>query len=452
MLIVLPSEHLFGTIAGVEYPSTTVENQELARSLDAEICAFSAQSHASVARVARAAARFDEINGWCAPGIRSFEHWLAINAGFNLHTGGELLRVGQALGVLPRIAAAFAAGQLSFDKVRQITTVATPATDAMLLEVALGASGSQLSRICRGLRRIAEANAPDREADQQARRGLWTHWDEHGMLELVAKLPPEDAAVVLAAIESITGSKPVPDQADAAVKDPADDRWAARRLDALVAMSENVVAGGAQQLVSSAASRQVVVHVDVGVLTGESPDGRSYIEGGAWRSAEAARRIGCDAEVAPVVERDGLPIDVGRKRRIVPDRLRRALEVRDRFCRFPGCSVPAHRAQAHHHQHWADGGATTLDNTLLLCGFHHRRHHDGGYRIRKLPGGELRFETDDGHLIGPATRDPVMGLLEDDFGDAARAQWGGEHMDFDHTMFVLAHNSELAEARAAPIS
>jgi len=45
-----------------------------------------------------------------------------------------------------------------------------------------------------------------------------------------------------------------------------------------------------------------------------------------------------------------------------------------------------------------------------------------------------------------------MGLLEGDFGDAARAQWGGEHMDFDHTMFVLAHNSELAEARAAPIS
>src|SRR2546430_1739145 len=155
----------------VDYPSTGPENQALARSLETEICELSAQNHATVARVAQAAARFDEINGWCAPGIRSFEHWLAINAGFNLHTGGELLRVGQALNLLPKIAGALEAGQLSFDKVRQLTTVATPAQDGMLLEVALGASGSQFSRICRGLRRIAEANAPDREDDQQARRG-----------------------------------------------------------------------------------------------------------------------------------------------------------------------------------------------------------------------------------------------------------------------------------------
>jgi hypothetical protein len=50
-------------------------------------------------------------------------------SGFDLHNGSELLRVGQALRVLPRIAEAFGAGRLSFDKVRQITTVASPATE-----------------------------------------------------------------------------------------------------------------------------------------------------------------------------------------------------------------------------------------------------------------------------------------------------------------------------------
>jgi Domain of unknown function (DUF222) len=45
---------------------------------------------------------FDVIGGWCAGGIRSFPHWLAINAGFDMHTGAELLCVGQSLTILPR--------------------------------------------------------------------------------------------------------------------------------------------------------------------------------------------------------------------------------------------------------------------------------------------------------------------------------------------------------------
>src|ERR1700680_3720421 len=276
-----------------------------------------------------------------------------------MHTSAELLRVGQAMTFLPKIAAAFEAGQLSFDKVRQITTVATPATEEFLLEIAQGASGAQLARICRALRRIDEANAPEQADDHLSRRGIWMHWDDNGMLELKARLTPEDAAVVQAALESITGSRPVPEPADDGVKDPADDRWAARKVDALVSMYEHVVAGGAENLVTSTAGRQVVVHVDVGVLTGES-QGRCYVEGGAPLSAGAARRIGCDAEAVGVIERNGLPIDVGRRQRTVPDRLRLALHVRDRFCRFPGCGVPAHRTEAHHHRHWALGGKTNL--------------------------------------------------------------------------------------------
>jgi hypothetical protein len=253
------------------------------------------------------------------------------------------------------------------------------------------------------------------------------------MMRLVAKLPAEDAAVVMAALESITGSKPVPEQPD--MLDPADDRWAARRSDALVAMSRHILAGGADDLVSSAASRQVVVHVDVGVLTGEEPGGRSFIEDGAPLSAAAARRIGCDCDIIAVTEREGLPIDVGRRRQSIPTRLRRALEVRDCFCRFPGCGVPARRADGHHLKHWVDGGPTDLDNLLLLP-FHHQRHHDGGFQIVTLPRGELRFETHDGHVIGQRLLEPVDPQAS--FApETARAEWGGQHMDFDHQMFVL---------------
>jgi hypothetical protein len=432
----------------MEFPCVSPERQELAKALEQRIGASSALAHSALADACQAVAEFDEIGGWCAPGIRSSAHWLAINAGFDIHNGSELLRVGLALRVLPQIAEAFSAGRLSFDKVRQVTTVAAPGTEDVFLEIALGASGSQLARICSSLRRIATADAPDHDQRQLAERGLWTHIDEDGMMRLVAKLLPEDAAVVMAAIESIAGSRPV--QSDSDVPDPAEEPWAARRADALVSMAQHVLAGGASALIGENVIRQVVVHADINLLTGESPDGRCFIEGGAPLSVGAARRIGCDAEIISVTERDGLPIDVGRTKRFPTDRLRRALEVRDRFCRFPGCGVPASRTHAHHIQHWLDGGATDMRNLVLLCGFHHRRLHDGGYAIHPSSDG-FRFETHDGHVIGgsrPAlaeSRQPEAFSLE-----TARAEWGGEPMDFDHTIFVLAQHVGPAEARAGP--
>src|SRR4029077_13434526 len=114
---------MFGKIQDVEYASTSPENQDLAKALDDRIGELSAVAHAALAQVAKASAEFDAICGWGAGGIRHFSHWLTIKAGFEMHTASELLRVGQAMTVLPRIAAAFKAGQLSFDKARQITTV-----------------------------------------------------------------------------------------------------------------------------------------------------------------------------------------------------------------------------------------------------------------------------------------------------------------------------------------
>ena len=431
------------------YDCVSRDKQGLAKELDEQLGQYSALAHASMAKVAFAAADFDDIGGWSSPGIRSFSHWLSINMGFDPHTGSELLRVGQALKTLPRIAQAFGTGQLSFDKARQITSVATPATEEMLLEIARGASGSQLARICSSLRRYAEAEAIDHDQRQMASRGLWWHIDDYGMMQLIAKLPAEDGAIVMAALESITGSKPPANQADSEVKDPADEPWAARRADALVAMSNHVLAGGTGDLVKSSASRQVVVHVDVGVLTGEETHGRTFVEGGAPLSREAARRIGCDCQIVPVIERNGLPIDVGRARRTISASLRRAVEVRDRFCRFPGCGVPAHRAEGHHVVHWVDGGATERDNIILMCLFHHQRLHDGGFQVVKTAGGGFKFETSDGHVIGE--RNLTTPQLQPSFPlETARSLWGGAEIDFDHLMCVLPHNMELAEARAAP--
>jgi hypothetical protein len=87
---------------------------------------------------------------------------------------------------------------------------------------------------------------------------------------------------------------------------------------------------------------------------------------------------------------------------------------------------------------------------VLLCGFHHRRLHDGGYAIRQSGDG-LRFETHDGRVIGTSTPPLTESRQPEAFNfETARADWGGEPMDFDHTIFVLAQYVEPAAARAGP--
>ena len=111
-------------------------------------------------------------------------------------------------------------------------------------------------------------------------------------------------------------------------------------------------------------------------------------------SAEASRRLSCDASVA-VVHRnaDAAVLDVSRKTRTVPTRLRRALEPRDTHCVCPGCN--ARRCNAHHVEHRADGGRTALDNLVLLCRRHHTLVHDGGIQVERHDGEITFFRRDE---------------------------------------------------------
>jgi hypothetical protein len=120
-----------------------------------------------------------------------------------------------------------------------------------------------------------------------------------------------------------------------------------------------------------------------------------------------AKRIVCDSAIWRIVldPNTGLPLDVGRARRLVPYWIRRALHARDRGCRWPGCTTPAPWCDAHHVQHWHAGGATRVDDLLTLCRYHHVLVHEGGWRIDLDPTtGQVTVTRPDGsaHDIGPS--------------------------------------------------
>ena len=144
-------------------------------------------------------------------------------------------------------------------------------------------------------------------------------------------------------------------------------------------------------------------------LEKDGEPGRSEVDG-VRVSAESSRRMACDAAVVPMTHRDGEVMGVGRKTRTIPPHIRRALEERDRGCRYPGCG--SRFTEAHHVTHWADGGETSLANTVLLCRRHHRVVHEGRTRMSLNRVGQAVFFTRNGKMIAsaPPMRRPGQSL------------------------------------------
>ncbi|MCY4442210.1 MAG: HNH endonuclease signature motif containing protein, partial [Deltaproteobacteria bacterium] len=173
--------------------------------------------------------------------------------------------------------------------------------------------------------------------------------------------------------------------------------------------------------------------------------------GGLHLGRETARRVGCDAGVVVLSHgADGEVLDVGRRTRTVPSALRRALHSRDRGqCQFPGCE--SRRCDAHHVEHWADGGATKLQNLLSLCRFHHRAVHEAGFRVSGGDAdGQFRFLRPDGEPLPAeppvpswagaplAPIDARLAAAGISIGpDTATPEWYGESLDLTAALDVL---------------
>jgi hypothetical protein len=166
-------------------------------------------------------------------------------------------------------------------------------------------------------------------------------------------------------------------------------------------MAETALARGPTPL-SGPQRHQLTVDVDLGCLVHDD-QGAVHVRDGPALAPETARRLGCDAALIPIQSSGGEILSVGRRTRSIPPHIRRALDSRDKGCRFPGCEN-RRWVDAHHIHHWAKGGETRLDNLVVLCRHHHRLVHEGGFSVRRTAIGELEFRRPDGRLIAPSPR------------------------------------------------
>ena len=363
--------------------------------LDKQMQALWAHVHVAMGRAVELQAEINRRGLWHKWGAQSPGRWLSWRAGLSLREANTVCRVADRLEECPGTKKALQTGEVSLAKAAAITRVATDATEDTLLYYARYAPTPELEGIARAYHKATEALS-DEDTERHHHRYLSAYFDEASDYIIRGRLTPEAGAVVDKALEVAF---------DRNATDPDADTGA-RYADALAVVAERsleVTDPG-----SGSDRYQVVVHVTDDVLA----SGRCEIEPGAELPVETARRIACDAALVEMVETGGSQVS-GRKTRIVPTRMRRALKARDKTCRWPGCTAKGHY-DAHHIVFWTHYGKTLLPNLVLLCRYHHRQVHEGGFKVAK-DGDRFKFFTPRGRQI------PAVPEIEQPGGDLETA-------------------------------
>ena len=415
-----------------------------AKTLGDEITELCSYIYAAESRLLTLIREFDEKECWADLGLCSCAHWLNFKCGIGMAAAREKVRVARALATLPKIDKGLSRGELSYSKVRAMTRIADESNEDYLMMIAKHGTAHHVEKLVSKYRTAKRLQDADAAEEQYRDRELEYYHDHDGCLVIKARMPAEQGALIVKALEMAMEINHV--EARSAVDDvtavtSAAEPVAARRADALADIAETYM-NNDESSGSTADRYQVVVHVTA--VTSE-------IEDGPHVSVATSRRIGCDSSIVNIVEdENGEPLSIGRRSRSIPPPMRRALRIRDGGCRFPGCTNTKF-VDGHHIKHWADGGETSLDNLVSLCRRHHHLVHEGGFACEKSADGEVYF-SDQGRKPLPnwsnlpkvASDHDVQQWLDREFfaatenGEGCHAKWyAGDRMDWSMAVSAL---------------
>jgi hypothetical protein len=345
------------------------------------------------ARFLRLTAEVDRRRPYAADGVLSTARHLAVSCDLTNSTARRQVATARALERMPRTAAAFSSGDLSSAKVGVLARAAAAHPqpyaehEELLLGLAAGLTVGDLQRAVDYWRHNLDGPLPFAELADRSHVSVSRTWQ--GMVRLDALLDPEAGETIITALQA---AMPAP-AADAAPLPTA----GRRRAEALTHLCRSYLDRG--DVTTGGQRPHLTVLADLETLERRAGY-RCELDNTGSIPAETARRLACDAQVTRIITRGrSQPLDLGRATRTVTPAQRRAVTIRDRHCRFPGCDRPPPWSDVHHIIHWLDHGPGDLDNLLLLCRRHHTLIHEGGYQLT----GTARAPTitrPDGTILG----------------------------------------------------
>ena len=427
-------KYMFDTLqacSGLDVPDALPDDPSVPlERVEAEICELAGHLAAATCRFLVLLGEFDARRGWASWEMTSCAAWLSWKCQMSSGTAREHVRVARALRELPVIREEFGAGRLSYAKVRALTRIATPETEAGLAEIAGPMTGNQLERFARAHRQVSTAD----DATARIRRRLAWRFEEDGSLSGTFHLPPLQGAVLLKALRAAIGDL-----------EHAHDGQETR----VSAETPGPAPPATATSMSGPPAATLPVSAD------PAHPARCHVEDGPAISPATAQMIACTATWTWMLhDSAGKLLDVGRRRRRANAALRRAARERDTCrCRFPGCE--SRRVDLHHIQYWSNGGQTKLDNLISLCKYHHMLVHDRGYLIAAARDGTFTFYRPDGTLIPPSPALPQPGGTIADCHDAdidpdtIIPPWYGERLDLDYAIDACFANARTEQERQA---
>jgi len=327
------------------------------------------------------AAAFSVTDEWDRQGSTSPIDWIRHNCNMASGTSADRVRVGEEMSKMPKSLESMSRGEIGFAHLSYMAGLASaqaesapnqPFDETVLLEKARRSSVGSFWHFCKKVRHAndpAGFNAEQEEAAQARFLRLSAHDD--GSVWLDGWLDSSGGAALRTALEPLAR----PDGG-------GDDRSRERLMaDALVDLATHAL--DTAQIPQRASQRpHLQVTATLETLRGLAGAPAADMEFSSPVGSLTVQRLACDATISRILlNPDSVVVDVGRSMRVVSTPTRRALNVRDGHCRWPGCDRPASWSAAHHLVHWICGGATDLDNLILLCHRHHTRIHEGGWQL-----------------------------------------------------------------------
>jgi hypothetical protein len=334
--------------------------------------------------LARDAAEFAASDAWDEDGSGSAIDWMRFNCHLTSTAAADLIAVGKNLGRIPESAQAVSSGEIGFAHAtamaRTAAAIGAKFDEAPLLDKARESSPGKLYYICQHYRHAADRTVFEAEQKEQVEnRMLWISTSEDGTVQLTGYFDPEGGAVLRTAFEPLARKS----GAD-------DDRSREKRLaDAAVEVAAHALDMG---LIPQTATQRTHLQVTASLetLLGLPGAPAADMEFSLPISSKAVERLACDSSVTRILlGSDSMVIDVGRAKRTISGPARKALNVRDRGCTWPGCERPASWTSGHHLKHWFFGGTNAQPNLTLLCYRHHWMVHEGNWQIVRGDDGRM---------------------------------------------------------------